>query len=89
METLEEIYQTTQDEYGLKANGLLSSLEKFSKCTICSFQENFRDFRLEATNFLDQSSLLVLEVAHHKLQITGDNNIRFGFPKSVRLSSII
>ncbi len=30
METLEEVYQTTRDEYGLKANGLLLALEKFS-----------------------------------------------------------
>ena len=30
METLDEVYQTTRDKYGLKANGLLSALEKFS-----------------------------------------------------------
>ena len=30
METLDEIHQTTRDEYGLKAAGLLSALEKFS-----------------------------------------------------------
>ena len=30
METLDEVYQTTRDKYGLKANSLLSALEKFS-----------------------------------------------------------
>ena len=30
METLDEVHQTTKDEYGLKAAGLLSSMEKFS-----------------------------------------------------------
>ena len=30
METLDEIHQTTRDEYGYKAAGLLSALEKFS-----------------------------------------------------------
>ncbi len=30
METLEEVYQTTRDEYGLKAIGVLLALEKFS-----------------------------------------------------------
>lgn len=30
METLDEVHQTTHDEYGSKAAGLLSSLEKFS-----------------------------------------------------------
>ena len=30
METLDEVHQTTRDEYGLKAAGLLSALEKFS-----------------------------------------------------------
>ena len=30
MKTLDEIQQTTRDEYGLKAAGLLSALEKFS-----------------------------------------------------------
>ena len=30
METLDEIHQTTIDEYGLKAGGLLSSMENFS-----------------------------------------------------------
>lgn len=30
MEALDEIHQTTRDEYGLKAAGLLSALEKFS-----------------------------------------------------------
>ena len=30
METLDEVYQTNRDEYGLKANGLLSAIEKFS-----------------------------------------------------------
>ena len=29
METLEEINHNTKDEYGLKAGGLLASLEKF------------------------------------------------------------
>ena len=30
METLDEVHQTTHDEYGYKAAGLLSALEKFS-----------------------------------------------------------
>ena len=30
LEILEEIHATTKDEYGLKANGLLNSLEKFN-----------------------------------------------------------
>lgn len=30
METMEEIHQTSRDEYGLKAAGILASLEKFS-----------------------------------------------------------
>lgn len=30
MDTLEETHQTTHDEYGLKAAGVLVSLEKFS-----------------------------------------------------------
>lgn len=30
METLDEVHQTTRDEYGLKAAGLLAALEKFS-----------------------------------------------------------
>ena len=30
LETLNEIHQTTHDEYGMKAGGLLQSLEKFS-----------------------------------------------------------
>lgn len=30
LETLEEIHANTRDEYGLKAGGLLQSLEKFS-----------------------------------------------------------
>ena len=29
LDTLEEIYQTTHDEYGVKAAGLLSTLDKF------------------------------------------------------------
>ena len=29
IEALEEIHLTTRDEYGLKANGLLTSLEKY------------------------------------------------------------
>ena len=30
METLDEVHQTTHDEYGSKAAGLLSAMEKFS-----------------------------------------------------------
>jgi len=30
METVEEIHQTSRDEYGLKAGGILASLQKFS-----------------------------------------------------------
>ena len=30
MDTLDEIHQTTKDEYGLKAGGLLSSMENLS-----------------------------------------------------------
>lgn len=30
IDTLDEIHQTTRDEYGLKAAGLLSTMEKFS-----------------------------------------------------------
>ena len=30
LETLEEVHQSTSDEYGMKAGGLLQSLEKFN-----------------------------------------------------------
>lgn len=30
LELMEEIHQTTRDEYGLKARGILSALEKFN-----------------------------------------------------------
>ena len=46
LETLEEIRSTTHDEYGLKAGGLLQSLEKlahyldFASVTYCLVQQN-------------------------------------------------
>ena len=37
MDTMEEVRQTTHDEYGLKATGILTSLKKFE--TLCKHKD--------------------------------------------------
>ena len=43
IDTMEEVYHTTRDDYGLRANGVLTALEKFEIFLALSFVIFFLD----------------------------------------------
>ena len=62
LEILEEIHATTKDEYGLKANGLLNSLEKFN--TLFGLKLSYLIFgAAEQVSFTLQKKATILQEA--------------------------
>ena len=93
MDTLEEIHETTHDEYGLKASGLLHSLEKFNTLfglrlghNLFGAAENV-SLTLQRKNITIQDALTAIDTAKKYFKrVRSEEEFNQFYEKTVKLS---
>ena len=94
LETLEEVHQSTHDEYGMKAGGLQQSLEKFNSffclrlCHLLFSTAEQLSLTLQTVNLSLQDACTAVETAKLFYQrIRSESNFNRFYDKSINLAS--